>query len=106
VGAVVSGVVEKLVVNQDGLGGLIVKIADGISGLVPEMHLSDVRLQHPEKKFREGMKVKARVLSTNPARHQLRLTLKKTLVNSDAPAIKSYDELAVGLKAPATVVNV
>jgi rRNA biogenesis protein RRP5 len=106
VGAVVSGVVEKLVVNQDGLGGLIVKIADGISGLVPEMHFSDVRLQHPEKKFREGMKVKARVLSTNPARHQLRLTLKKTLVNSDAPAIKSYDELAVGLKAPATVVNV
>ncbi|KAL1837088.1 hypothetical protein VTJ49DRAFT_4298 [Mycothermus thermophilus] len=106
VGAVVPGVVEKLVVNQDGLGGLIVKIADGISGLVPEIHLSDVRLQHPEKKFREGMKVKARVLSTNPARHQLRLTLKKTLVNSDAPAIKSYDELAVGLKAPATVVNV
>lgn len=106
VGAVVSGVVEKLVVNQDGLGGLIVKIAEGISGLVPETHLADVRLQHPEKKFREGMKVKARVLSTNPAMRQLRLTLKKTLVNSDAPPIKSYDELAVGLQAPGTIVNV
>ncbi|KAL2262687.1 hypothetical protein VTK26DRAFT_440 [Humicola hyalothermophila] len=106
VGAVVPGEVEKLVINQDGLGGLIVKVADGISGLVPEMHLADVRLQHPEKKFREGMKVKARVLSTNPAMHQLRLTLKKTLVNSEAPAIKSYDELAVGLQAPGTIVNV
>ncbi|KAK4252154.1 hypothetical protein C7999DRAFT_27398 [Corynascus novoguineensis] len=106
VGAVVPGVVEKLVINQDGLGGLIVNVADGISGLVPEMHLADVRLQHPEKKFREGMKVKARVLSTNPAMHQLRLTLKKTLVNSDAPAVKSYDELAVGLQAPGTIVNV
>ncbi|EAQ91152.1 hypothetical protein CHGG_03087 [Chaetomium globosum CBS 148.51] len=106
VGAVVPGVVEKLVINQDGLGGLIVNIADGISGLVPEMHLSDVHLQHPEKKFREGMKVKARVLSTNPARHQLRLTLKKTLVNSEALPIKSYDELAVGLQAPGTIVNV
>ncbi|GAB1320357.1 rRNA bioproteinsis protein rrp5 [Madurella fahalii] len=106
VGAVVPGEVEKLVVNQDGLGGLIVKVADGISGLVPEMHLADVHLQHPEKKFREGMKVKARVLSTNPAMHQLRLTLKKTLVNSEAPPIKSYDELAVGLQAPGTIVSV
>lgn len=106
VGAVVPGVVEKLVVNQDGLGGLIVNIADGISGLVPESHLSDVHLQHPEKKFREGMKVKTRVLSTNPAKHQVRLTLKKTLVNSEAPPIKSYDELAVGLQAPGTIINV
>ena len=106
VGAVVPGVVEKLVINQDGLGGLIVNIAEGISGLVPETHLADVHLQHPEKKFREGMKVKTRVLSTNPAMHQLRLTLKKTLVNSDAPAIKSYDELAVGLQAPGTIVSV
>ncbi|KAK0621203.1 hypothetical protein B0T17DRAFT_279509 [Bombardia bombarda] len=106
VGAVVAGVVEKLVINSDGLGGLIVKIADGISGLVPEMHLADVHLQHPEKKFREGMKVKTRVLSTNPAKHQVRLTLKKTLVNSEAPPIQSYDELAVGLQAPGTIVNI
>ncbi|KAL2135462.1 hypothetical protein VTI74DRAFT_8448 [Chaetomium olivicolor] len=106
VGAVVPGVVEKLVINQDGLGGLIVKIAEGISGLVPEMHLADVHLQHPEKKFREGMKVKTRVLSTNPAMHQVRLTLKKTLVNSEAAPIKSYDELAVGLQAFGTIINI
>ncbi|KAK0722440.1 hypothetical protein B0T26DRAFT_749837 [Lasiosphaeria miniovina] len=106
IGAVVPGVVEKLVINEDGLGGLIVNIADGISGLVPEMHLADVHLQHPEKKFREGMKVKVRVLSTNPARRQVRLTLKKTLVNSDAPPIQSYDELSIGLQAPGTIVDV
>ncbi|KAK4225574.1 rRNA biogenesis protein rrp5 [Podospora fimiseda] len=106
VGAVVPGVVEKLVVNEAGLGGLIVKISEGISGLVPEMHLADVHLQHPEKKFREGMKVKTRILSTNPARHQVRLTLKKTLVNSDALPVKSYDELAVGLQAYGTIINI
>ncbi|KAJ4304261.1 rRNA biogenesis protein rrp5 [Collariella sp. IMI 366227] len=106
IGAVVPGVVEKLVINQDGLGGLIVKIAEGISGLVPEMHLADVHLQHPEKKFREGMKVKTRVLSTNPAMHKVRLTLKKTLVNSDAVPVKSYDELAVGLQAFGTIVSI
>lgn len=106
VGEVVSGVIERIVVNKEGLGGVTVKIAEGISGLVPEMHLADVHLQHPEKKFREGMKVKARVLSTDPSKHQLRLTLKKTLVNSEAIAIKSFDELSVGLQAPGTIIRV
>lgn len=106
IGEVVNGVIEKIVVNQDGLGGVVVKIAEGISGLVPETHLADVHLQHPEKKFREGMKVKARVLSTDPSKHQLRLTLKKTLVNSEAPPIKSFDELSVGLQTPGTIIKV
>lgn len=106
VGAVVSGVVEKMVVNAAGVGGLIVKIADGISGLVPEMHFADVHLQNPEKKFREGLKVKARVLSTDAASRQIRLTLKKTLVNSDLPAIQSYEQIAVGQQALGTIINV
>lgn len=106
IGAVVSGVVEKMVVNAAGVGGLIVKIADGISGLVPEMHFADVHLQNPEKKFREGLKVKARVLSTDAASRQIRLTLKKTLVNSDLPAIQSYEQIAVGQQALGTIINV
>lgn len=106
VGDVVEGVVEKLVVGENGVHGLIVKLSEGISGLVPEMHLSDVRLQHPEKKFREGMKVKARVLSTEPSKRQLRLTLKKTLVNSDANPIKSFDEVSVGMQVLGTIMNV
>ncbi|KUI65065.1 rRNA biogenesis protein rrp5 [Cytospora mali] len=106
VGKIVDGVVEKLVVGENGVHGLIVKIADGISGLVPEMHLSDVRLQHPEKKFREGMKVKARVLSTDPSKRQLRLTLKKTLVNSDAAPIKSFEDVSIGMQVLGTIVNV
>lgn len=106
VGDVVNGVVEKLLVGENGVSGLIVKLADGISGLVPDTHLSDVRLQHPEKKFREGSKVKARVLSTDPSKRQLRLTLKKTLVNSEEPAIKSYDEVSVGMQVLGTIINV
>lgn len=105
VGAVVSCEVEKILIDETGVSGLIVKLADGVTGLVTERHLSDVRLQHPEKKFREGMKVKARVLSTNPSKKQLRLTLKKTLVNSEAPAIKAYDEVSVGMHVPGTIVK-
>lgn len=106
VGDVVNGVVEKLLVGENGVSGLIVKLAEGISGLVPDTHLADVRLQHPEKKFREGSKVKARVLSTDPSKRQLRLTLKKTLVNSEEPAIKSYDEVTIGMQVLGTIINV
>ncbi|RYP80067.1 hypothetical protein DL769_002641 [Monosporascus sp. CRB-8-3] len=106
VGEVVDGVIEKLLINQDGVDGLLIKLAEGIIGYVPEMHLADVRLQHPEKKFREGLKVKARVLSTDAARRQVRLTLKKTLVNSEAVPIKSFEDLVVGMQMPGTIVNI
>ncbi|KAJ2993476.1 hypothetical protein NUW58_g1830 [Xylaria curta] len=106
VGAVVNGEIEKLIINQDGVSGLLVKLAEGIHGYVPEMHLADVRLQHPEKKFREGLKVKARVLSTDLFKRQVRLTLKKTLVNSEAKPLQSFDELVVGAQSPATIIKV
>ncbi|KAL7945801.1 hypothetical protein V8C42DRAFT_321608 [Trichoderma barbatum] len=105
-GSVINGEIEKLVIKEQGVTGLIIKIADGISGFVAENHLSDIRLQHPEKKFREGMKVKARVLSVNFAKRQMRLTLKKTLVNSEAPTIKSYDDVSIGMQTLGTIVKV
>ncbi|KAF7545721.1 hypothetical protein G7Z17_g8951 [Cylindrodendrum hubeiense] len=106
VAAVVTCEIEKVVINENGVGGLILKIAEGITGFVPEGHLSDVHLQHPEKKFRQGMKVKARVLSTNLSKKQMRLTLKKTLVNSEAPVIKSYEDVSVGMQVPGTIVKI
>ncbi|KAK6851789.1 hypothetical protein PG995_011914 [Apiospora arundinis] len=106
VGGIVHGVIEKLIVGQNGVDGLLVKIAEGISGLVPEMHLADIKLQHPEKKFREGMKVKARVLSTDPIKRHIRLTLKKTLLNSEAVPLKSFEQVIVGMQVPATIINV
>lgn len=106
VGDVVNGVVEKLIVGENGVQGLIIKLAEGITGLVPEMHLSDVRLQHPEKKFKEGLKVKARVLSTDQSKRQIRLTLKKTLVNSDEKPIQSFGDVSVGMQVLGTIMNV
>ncbi len=106
VGQVVKGTVEKLMVGPNGVSGVLVNIAEGITGLVPEVHLSDIHLQHPEKKFKEGNAVTARVLSTNPEKRQIRFTLKKTLVNSEAGIWQSYDDLKPGIHAPGTLVNV
>lgn len=41
--------------------GMHVKVTDGIKGLVPSLHLADVVLKQPEKKYNIGDEVKCRV---------------------------------------------
>ena len=105
VGQVVEGTIEKLIVKEHGISGMLVKIAESITGYVPEIHFADVQLQHPELRYKEGAAVKARVLSTDPEKHQIRMTLKKSLINSDGDVWKSYDNLKVGNSAPGTIVS-
>ncbi|KAJ6779752.1 hypothetical protein PWT90_06284 [Aphanocladium album] len=105
IGAVMTCDIEKLVINEDGVNGLVLKIAEGITGFVTERHLSDVKLQHPEKKFRQGMKIKARVLSNDLIKKRIRLTLKKTLVNSETPIITNYEDVKVGSQALGTIIK-
>ena len=105
-GQVVNGTIAKLVIKSEGVSGLIVKITDAIDGLVPPMHFADIKLQHPERKFKEGMFVKARVLAIDLEKRQMRLTLKKSLVNSDATPFLSYESLKVGMQSPGTIINV
>lgn len=105
VGAVITCDIEKLLINEDGVNGLVLKIAEGITGFVAERHMADVKLQHPEKKFRQGMKIKARVLSNDQIKKRIRLTLKKTLVNSETPIITSYDDVKVGMQALGTIIK-
>ncbi|EHK96666.1 putative rRNA biogenesis protein rrp5 [Glarea lozoyensis 74030] len=106
IGETVKGTIEKIVVNAKGVGGVLVNLAEGISGLVPEAHMADVKLLHPEKKFKEGMAVTCRVLSTDPSKRQVRLTLKKSLVNSEAAPFVSYEDIEVGMQSPGTIINV
>ncbi|KAI4197457.1 MAG: hypothetical protein LQ350_005896 [Teloschistes chrysophthalmus] len=106
IGQVAKGTIEKMLINETGVNGLIVAIAEGITGLVPEIHFSDIHLQHPEKKFKVGASVTTRVLSTIPSKRQMRLTLKKSLVNSDDETWTSYDNLQIGAEAPGTIINI
>lgn len=106
VGEVVKGTIERIVVNATGVGGVLVNLSEGITGLAPEPHLADVQLLHPEKIFKEGKVVTARILSTDPSKRQIRLTLKKSLVNSEATPFISYKEISVGMQSPGTIVNI
>jgi len=58
IGEVVKGTIDRVLDS----GRVIVNLAEGITGMVDSLHLSDIKLKHPEKKFREGVEVKARVI--------------------------------------------
>ncbi|XP_075614116.1 protein RRP5 homolog isoform X1 [Balearica regulorum gibbericeps] len=77
--------------------GMQVKVADGIKGLVPLMHLADVTLKQPEKKYNIGDEVRCRVLECNPEGRKLILTLKKSLVQSKLPVLSNYEDAKPGL---------
>ena len=106
VGQVVKGKIQKLLISEKGVSGLLIDLAEGISGLVPRIHMSDVQLQHPERKFREGLVVTSRVLSVDTDKRRLQLTLKKSLVNSDSDCWKDYRDIKPGHTAPGTLVKV
>ncbi|EEQ35173.1 rRNA biobiogenesis protein rrp5 [Microsporum canis] len=106
VGSTVKGKIEKLHIGPEGIDGLIVSLTDKISGLVPGMHMADTKLQHPEKKFREGLKVSVRVLSVDLQKHQLRLTMKKSLLNSESAPWKDYENISAGNRSPGTLIKI
>ncbi|KAF2011475.1 nucleic acid-binding protein [Aaosphaeria arxii CBS 175.79] len=106
VGQVVKGKVHKIINDRRGFTNLLVNLAENITGLVPEIHLADVRLQHPERKFREGASVTARVLSIDYEKRNVQLTLKKSLVNSDIEPWTDYSAISVGDKGVGTLVDV
>lgn len=41
--------------------GILVKVGEQIKGLVPSMHLADIMMKNPEKKYSPGDEVKCRV---------------------------------------------
>lgn len=105
-GDVTKGTIEKVLIGEDGVRGLLVRIASGIVGFVPQLHLSDVTIKNPEKKFREGSSVTARVFSNNLATRKLTLTLKKTLLNSDLPVWAEYKDITVGSTSSGILVKI
>ncbi|KAK9239989.1 hypothetical protein V1525DRAFT_396537 [Lipomyces kononenkoae] len=101
-GDVAEGEVSKIVAS----GGLLVRLSDGIVGHVNELHLSDVKISQPERRFRPGMKVKCRVLSVQPDTKRIRLTLKKSIVNSDLDSVTSYEQVKRGERLVGSIINI
>ncbi|EWC48211.1 hypothetical protein DRE_02315 [Drechslerella stenobrocha 248] len=99
-GDVVKGKITRFVA-----GGMMVEIEEGMEAYVPEMHMSDTVLQHPEKKFREGATVKGRILRVDTELHRIRMTLKKAIVNSEGPVFADYIDVEEDEETPGTIVK-
>lgn len=90
IGSMVECEVERLIP-----AGIIVKVSKSISGLVPTIHMADVKLTRPEFKFKVGKKIQCRVLKTDLMKQKVFLTLKKSLINSEFPIFKDIAECKV-----------
>ncbi|MCJ1332858.1 rRNA biogenesis protein rrp5 [Thelotrema lepadinum] len=102
-GQKVKATVEKLLIHPKEASSVIVRLTDTITGLIPDAHFADVPLHVPERKFKLGSKIATRVLSVDLIRRRIRLTCKKTLINSDSPVWKTYSDLSPGMKSYGTI---
>ena len=87
----------------DGGKGALVEVGKNMTGFIPAMHLSDVPLKNPEKKYPVGSKLKCRVLKAEPEKRRLHLTAKSILVNEEYPIVADYDPSHVGEVTEGTV---
>ncbi|OCF37082.1 rRNA biogenesis protein RRP5 [Kwoniella heveanensis CBS 569] len=101
IGQQLKGVVNRLTDKQ-----LFVNISGSVDGLVWPSHYADIKLKHPEKRFKPGTSVKARVFALEPARNRVVLTLKKTLVESEHAIPACFDDVKVGQVTPGAILKI
>lgn len=77
--------------------GAVVELAKNISAFIPLLHMSDVPLKNPEKKYPEGSKLKCRVLALEKEGKSILLTNKSILVNEEYPIVSDYNEANEGV---------
>ena len=83
------GDVLEATVEKHGRFGMVVSIQGSICGLCPTIHISDVRLKNPQKRYKEGSKVKCRVLTVEAADRRVLVTCKKSLLKMEGKEMLS-----------------
>lgn len=81
-------------------GDMILKAYSDFDAFVPARHISDIKLSHPELKYKVGSKVTARVLAH--ANRRLEVTLKRSLVQAEH-VISDISDVHAGVELRATV---
>lgn len=86
--------------------GIDVKLDNDFRATVPAFQISDIKLVYPERKFKIGSKVRARILDVRHlgSRVSLLATLKRSLVNAeDSDIVTTYNDLIPEKRVLATV---
>lgn len=102
VGEVVNASIVKLGLPN----AIFLQLHGHVDGVVFANHFADVKLTQPEKRFKPGLQVKARIMDVDPSRNRIVLTCKKSLVKSDLPIVASMQDARVGVVTNATIFRV
>lgn len=70
----------------------LVQLTPTITAKLSAIHYSDILLKNPEKRIQVDKPIQCRVLVSDPAKHKILLTHKKTLVTSELPIVSSMTQ--------------
>lgn len=78
--------------------GMIISVTQNIRGLCPTIHISDLKtITHkPRNKYKQGSKVKCRVVNVDPSQKRLMLTCKKTFMCRSEVVLSDYSQVELG----------
>ncbi|KAK4313675.1 hypothetical protein Pmani_014964 [Petrolisthes manimaculis] len=100
------GKILKVTINSYNEHGADVAISKVVRGLVPMLHLTNIIMKHPEKKYQVGQVVKTRVLQVVPERKHILLTCKKQVLQSREPIVKEYSDSILGVITKGYIVKI
>ncbi|WRT69490.1 uncharacterized protein IL334_006476 [Kwoniella shivajii] len=101
IGQVLKGTVHRLSERM-----LFISLSGSVDGIVFPTHYADIKLKHPEKRFKVGSNVRARVFAIEEARNRVVLTLKKTLVESTDAIPQGFGDVKIGQVTPGVIVKI
>lgn len=101
IGTVMKGTVHKLTEKA-----MFINISGSVDGVAWPLHYADIKLKHPEKRFKTRQSVKCRVFAIEPEKGRVKLTLKKTLVDATEEIPRSFDDFKVDMITPAVITKI
>lgn len=95
------GQVLQATITQVANFGAFARIADGIEGLIHISELSEERVQHPSSVVKEGDVVNVRLLTLDPQRRRMGLSIRKAAPDYDGTVVAEAEreQEAVGASA-------
>ncbi|CAF1237917.1 unnamed protein product [Didymodactylos carnosus] len=101
-----AGDIVKGTISHIDPKGLIISLAKHINGFVPIIHNADIPIKETMNKFAIKKKVQCRVIEVDPLRQRLILTLKKSLIHTKLPLVKSYNDLTKDLVTIGVIISI
>ncbi|UZJ51069.1 hypothetical protein CBS101457_000389 [Exobasidium rhododendri] len=100
------GDVVKCTIKSISPKSIILDLNGSVDGVVFPLHFADIPLKKPEKKYKVGQALKARIWKVDPDRNRIVLSLKKSLVQSELAIVGTLQDARVGVVTHGTVTRI